>query len=253
LYAGAIPQRIVSVDREVRFMRSVTTALGLVLLSLSGAAAGAASIRGDYVEARTADVFTGPCFSNSEVFATGDHAVLAWKVTEGSWRGVDLSGLCVAAALSTTTTITQDDPERAKAVLIVDAKATPAQREALISMARKLGGARLGHVRGVATARMSLKVERHSAAVPQATHSVHGMPHAPAASFWAAGLAQIVTRPLDERDHACGNEVVAYPPLSLGVDAQPAYTLGHAFRGEGLSAQWADPNCRSSFVGRFSY
>ena len=59
------------------------------------------------------------------------------------------------------------------------------------------------------------------------------MPHAPRASFWAAGLAQIVTRPLDENDHFCGNEVIAYSPLSQGVKALPAYTLGHEFKGEG--------------------
>ena len=62
----------------------------------------------------------------------------------------------------------------------------------------------------------------------------------------------VVTRPLDERDHACGNEVVAYSPLSQSVSAQPAYTLGHAFEGNGLDNRWDDPNCRSSFVGHFA-
>ena len=74
----------------------------------------------------------------------------------------------------------------------------------------------------------------------------------PRASFWAANLAQIITRPLDDRDHFCGNEVVAYEPLSNAVKAAPAYTLGHQFKGEGLDTRWDDPNCRSSFVGRFA-
>jgi hypothetical protein len=99
---------------------------------------------------------------------------------------------------------------------------------------------------------MVLKLEHHTASEADSTHTAHSMPKSPRASFWAAGLAQIVTRPLDERDHACGNEVVAYPPLSAAVEANPAYTLGHTFRGEGLNAQWADPNCRSSFVGTFA-
>jgi hypothetical protein len=220
---------------------------------LGATAASAAGIRGDYVEARTSDVFTGPCFSNAEVFATGKNAVLAWKVTEGSWKGVELGGLCIAAALDGTTTFSQDDPRRAKSVLIVDARATTSQREALIDMAKTLGGTRLSHVNVIATARMSLTIEKHASSAADHNPSVHGMPHAPAASFWAAGVAQIVTRPLDERDHACGNEVIAYAPLSHGVDVQPAYTLGHTFRGTGLETQWADPNCRSSFVGHFSY
>ena len=83
---------------------------------------------------------------------------------------------------------------------------------------------------------MSLKLEDHSTSDGESAHATHGMPHSPRASFWAAGIAQIVTRPLDERDHFCGNEVVAYPPLSKGVDVQPAYTLGHQFKGKGLDS-----------------
>ena len=214
--------------------------------------ANAAGLRGDYVEARTADVFTGPCFSNAEVFIYGNHAVLAWKVTEGAWKGVDLSGLCVAAAVNGSTTFSEDKPEKATAVLIVDAKANRSQHDALVDMARSLGGARLSQIASVKTARMSLKLEEHSMAGDQSAHAAHGMPVTPRASFWAAGLARIVTRPLDERDHACGNEVIAYPPLSRSVVAQPAFTLGHAFEGNGLNNCWDDPNCRSSFVGHFA-
>ena len=99
---------------------------------------------------------------------------------------------------------------------------------------------------------MSLKLENHEISGAQ-SHSAHGMPHAPRASFWAAGLANIVTRPLDENDHFCGNEVIAYAPLSQRVEVLPAYTLGHEFKGVGLDAHWSDPNCRSSFVGHFSF
>jgi hypothetical protein len=116
-----------------------------------------------------------------------------------------------------------------------------------------LGGARLSRIAKVTSAHMSLKLEDHARAERASSHSTHGMPQTPRASFWAAGLAKIVTRPLDERDHACGNEVIAYPPLSQGVSAQPAYTLGHTFKGPGLEASWEDPNCRSSFVGHFAH
>ena len=119
-------------------------------------------------------------------------------------------------------------------------------------MATKLGGDRLRNVVAVKVARIRMKVESetHSIATSEPVHG--GMPHAPRASFWAAGLAQIVTRPLDDGDHFCGNEVVAYPPLSKGVKVLPAYTLGHQFKGVGLGVNWDDPNCRSAFVGRFA-
>src|ERR1700736_6747049 len=122
-----------------RFM----TALCGVLVLVGSSAAGAAGIRGDYIEARTADVFTGPCFSNAEVFVYGSQAVMAWKVNEGSFDGVDLSGLSVAAAVKGTTTFSEDKPELATAVVIVDEKADPRQREALVAMARRLAGERL--------------------------------------------------------------------------------------------------------------
>ena len=233
-------------------MRRNWITLSLSFLALSATTAKTAEIRGDYVEARTADVFTGPCFSNAEVFIYGNHAVMAWKVTEGSWKGIDLRGLCVAAAVNGTTTFSEDNPEKASAVLIVDAKASESQRHALIDMAKCLGGKRLNQVARVVAAHMNLKLEEHHTVDPTEAHAAHGMPQSPRASFWAAGIARIVTRPLDERDHACGNEVIAYPPLSESVTAQPAFTLGHAFEGNGLGNQWDDPNCRSSFVGHFS-
>jgi hypothetical protein len=233
------------------------TALGGLLLAASPIPAEANRVTGDYVEARTADVYTGPCFSNAEIFITGHQAVMAWKVREGSWRGVDLKGLSVAAAVLGTTTFSEDDAKAARSVLIVDQKATPDQREALIGLAKELGGDRFKNVVAVRTSVMSLTVEDHSASAesgePKAHAKDHGMPHAPLASFWAPGLAEILTRPLGDGDHFCGNETVAYSPLSRGVSALPAYTLRHNYAGGELDSRWNDPNCRSSFVGHFSY
>lgn len=214
--------------------------------------AAGSEIRGEYVEARNADVFTGPCFSNAEVLIYGKQAVLAWKVRKGSWNGVDLSGLCVAAAIRGNMTFSEDEPEKAISVLIVDSQATAPQHKALVDLAKTLGGTRLNHVVAVKTTRMKLMLEEHATTEEPAEHKDHAMPVSPRASFWAAGLAKIVTRPLDGRDHFCGNETIAYPPLSRGVDVQPAFTLGHEFKGEGLDTRWDDPNCRSSFVGHFA-
>jgi hypothetical protein len=234
-------------------MRMISRMLWATVLTLVPALAGAAEIRGDYVEARNADVFTGPCFSNAEIFIYGKQAVLAWKVREGSWKGVDLAGFCVAAAVLGDTTFSVDQPEKAQSVLIVDSRASDRQQRALIDMAKTLGCARLGNVKSVVTTRMSLTLEDHTASANESAHSSHGMPHSPRASFWAANIAQILTRPLDDRDHFCGNEIVAYRPLSKCVDVQPAFTLGHEFKGKGLDTRWDDPNCRSSFVGHFAY
>ena len=63
------------------------------------------SIYGDYIEARTADVYTGPCFANSEAGLIGNLAVFGWKVDKGSWQGVNLDGLSVVAAVRANNTL----------------------------------------------------------------------------------------------------------------------------------------------------
>ena len=55
----------------------------------------ARGVSGNYIEARTADVFTGPCFANGEVEMNGKEAVFGWKITGGIWQGVSLEGLSV--------------------------------------------------------------------------------------------------------------------------------------------------------------
>jgi len=122
-------------------------------------------------------------------------------------------------------------------------------------MAKELAGDRLRKVAAVRTSVVSILVEDQSG-TPEpmaADHKDHGMPRAPLASFSAPGLAEILTRPLGSGDHFCGNETVAYSPLSRGVTALPAYTLRHNYAGGELNSRWNDPNCRSSFVGHFSY
>src|SRR5437016_12523687 len=46
----------------------------------------AAQIHGQYLETRSADVYVGECFRNSEVGLAGDQAIVAWHITEGKWE-----------------------------------------------------------------------------------------------------------------------------------------------------------------------
>lgn len=235
-------------------MRTILSTLCGLLLCQAAAASEAVQVRGDYLEARTADVFTGPCFSNAEVFIVGDRAVMAWKVTEGSWEGVDVAGLAVAAAVRGTSTFSEDRPEQALAVLIVDERANPEQRAALTAMAQRLGGPRLGNIVEVKTSAIDLEIDDSCHLEAEGPcHKTHLMPLAPPARFSAEGVAEISTRPLSGNDCLCGNEVITYQPLSEGVEVLPAYTTGHSFRGTGLGSTWAAPNARSSFVGTFAY
>ena len=72
----------------------------IALVAPSLIAGGKGSVSGAYVEARTAEVFTGGCIMNSEAETVGKQAVLAWKVDRGSFNGISLDGLSVVAAIS---------------------------------------------------------------------------------------------------------------------------------------------------------
>ena len=59
-------------------------------------ALGAEPLSGAYVEARTCQVYTGPCFANGEVGQTGKDAVMTWRIDRGEFAGADLAGQSVA-------------------------------------------------------------------------------------------------------------------------------------------------------------
>src|SRR5438105_9478032 len=107
-----------------------------LLLSVLLVADSSAGVRGQYVEARTCDVYTGSCFANADTGLTGKNAVLAWKVESGAVGGTKIDGLGVVAVLSTSETLGLKQTAPGRAVVIVDEKATKAQREALVAFAK---------------------------------------------------------------------------------------------------------------------
>lgn len=219
--------------------------LGLVVVGLP-----AAAISGDYLEARTSDVYTGPCFANGEVNLAGREAVVAWRVDEGSWKGVAVDGLSVVAAVRAAATLGDPfaNPYPARAVVVVDERATPEQRDALVGFAREMAGDLLANVVAVESAPIEMAVMAEAAG-----HAGHAGPAGGGSATLTAGdLIELRTRGLNHDDHLCGNEEVYYSPLAQVEGAVPAVTLSHTFRGKGLGMTWSSPDKRSAFVGRFS-
>src|ERR1044072_7176057 len=114
-----------------RFMFFAALVFSVLVMSAAGQAQ---HISGDYVETRSADVWTGPCVANGEVNLAGDQAILAWRIDKGGWNGVSLDGLSVVSVVKAGATLgdTYNNPYPAKAVMIVDDKATGEQQKALI-------------------------------------------------------------------------------------------------------------------------
>jgi hypothetical protein len=200
----------------------------------------AAEIHGDYLETRSADVWTGPCFANGETGLVGREAILAWRVDKGAWQGVSLDGLSVVGVVKASATLGDPfaSPYPAKAVMIVDEKATPVQRAALVAFAREMGGGILDTVVRTEVSPIAMSVTRDD-------HHANG--------FLQAGeLAQVETRAVSAKDKHCGNEDVYYPPLTSTDEALPAVAILDKFSGEGLGVSWTTHDKRNAFVGRFS-
>jgi hypothetical protein len=213
----------------------------LVLLSFCflSVALSAQQIRGDYIETRSADVYTGQCFANGEVNLAGKEAILAWHVQSGSWDGVALDGLTIAAAVRARATLGDPygNPYPAEAVLLVDEQANPQQRAALVHFAQHMGGELLKNVQQTLPAQMEMIVN----------HERHGV-----ALLRAGMFATVQTRSLNDEDHVCGNEVTFYPPLTEVSHSMPAVAVSDAYRGPGLGESWDSHGRRSAFVGTFA-
>jgi hypothetical protein len=225
-------------------MRKSLITAGSLLLAVSPVFASEltkSDIHGDYIEARNAEVYTGPCFANGEAGQVGDLAVFGWSIEKGAFEGVALDGLSVVGVVHASNTLGAGiETAPADAVLIVDERANPEQRLALKNLARRMGGDLLQNVVKIDYAPISFTLKDNNL-------------HTATATLNAGGLAQIETRALKTADNICHNEATFYQPLNKLDHAMPAYTLANKFEGEGLGTKWSSPGKRSAFVGSFHF
>jgi hypothetical protein len=207
----------------------------MVGLTAAPLVAGGSNVSGSYVEARTAEVFTGGCVMNSEAGTMGKEAILAWKVDRGSFNGVAIDGLSVVAALSGTANLgmVEMGGERAmvRSTVLVDERANAAQRMALVAMANELSRGVIGTVVAVtpspiqfASGEHQIHVEANQVALDISKHVSH--------------------------DPTCGAQMW-FKPLSSVNEATLGVAEKHSFSGTGLGVKWSDPNKRSAFFGTF--
>jgi hypothetical protein len=209
----------------------------LVLAAAPSFAGSKGSVSGSYVEARTAEVFTGGCVMGSEAGQMGKQAIMVWRVDRGNYDGVDLSGLTVMALVSGDRNLGMyemggDAPTVIKSALVVDDRATSAQRQALVSFAREMTPL-LRDVVEVNHAPIQFAADAHSVKV----------------STTGAELA--VTKHV-EHDASCG-AMQWFHPLASVDKATVGQTDANAYSGGALGSKWSDPDKRSAFFGTFNY
>jgi hypothetical protein len=196
----------------------------------------AGEITGQYVEVRNCDVWTGPCFANAEGNLTGKNAAMVWSIREGTLGGVSLDGLSVVAVIEANETLGVTQTGRGKAILVIDERATEAQRQALVKLVKMQGGQLVENVVSVRAAKINVDVCTCKGG---------------SCAEIDAGVVKIKTRCLDDvKDKHCGNETAYYPPLIEGVQCTPA-VAEHSFSGDNL-ATWHETERRGAYVGTFT-
>jgi hypothetical protein len=219
-------------------MKKLLILIGVVaLVAAPLAAGGASSLVGAYVEARTAEVFTGGCVMASEAETMGKEAVLAWRVDRGSFNGVSLDGLSIVAAVAADKNLgiveIGGEKATARSSVFVDERANAAQRMALVAMANQLSSGIMGSIVGVTPAPIRFANEGDEIQV-------------------TAGPAALQVSKHVDHDPTCG-AMLWFHPLASVEDAAVGVAEEHSFKGSGLGTKWSDPNKRSAFFGTFSY
>jgi hypothetical protein len=204
----------------------------------SGNPASSNHMTGEYMESRTADVYTGPCIANSEANLTGREAILAWHVDRGAFEGVALDGLSVVAVVRANNTLgdAYSSPLPARAELFIDEKAAEPQRAALVRFAQSQTAGLLGNVLGITAVPMIM--------------TMGGMG---SATLVAGNAVRIETRAMEPGDELCHNEDVFYPPLAANlIHSMPAVSTTSMYNGSDLGITWSETGRRGSFIGMFA-
>lgn len=219
-------------------MKRVLLVLSLVAVAASPLLAGGkGSVTGAYVEARTAEVFTGGCIMNSEAETMGKQAVLAWKVDRGTFNGISIDGLSVVAALAGDRNLGMQemggDTPSVRSALFVDARANAAQRLALVALANELSNGMVGTIVQVTPAPIAFTDHGSEIEV-------------------TAGQVMLDVNKHVTHEPTCG-AMQWFHPLAQVDDASIGVAAQHVFTGAALGTKWSDPNKRSAFFGTFSY
>lgn len=199
-----------------------------------------AEVSGHYLEARTCQVYTGPCFANGEVGLAGKDAVMAWNIREGAHNRVDLQGLNVVVVLRADQTLGFQGIKDAKVVrslIIVDRRADSRQRDALIDFAKQNTGQAADSVPRISYAPIEMTLD---------TSTLSGR-------LSAGNSVELTTRKARKGDCICSNESAYYPPLAAVDNYAPGVTITGDVKARGLGTTWSIPRSRSAYMATFTY
>jgi len=190
------------------------------------------SVRGEYVEVRTASVFAGACHYNGEVVTTGRDALMAWNVTSGKWQNVDLSGVRAMAIVNSKSNLSEPNAARQSEV-IIDAAASREQAQAMLNALQEKYASSLGEIVEVRNAPIAFehKDRTYIVKADDATINVEAMPN----------------------DLCCKMpNLVWYKPLVGLENRKVGYTINATYGGRKVTEPWSRSGENSAFYGLFA-
>jgi hypothetical protein len=192
------------------------------------------TLSGEYVEARTCNVYTGACHANGEMVTAGREALLAWQIKQGTVEGVKLDGLNAVAVVVSADNLGQDRTDR-RTVLYVDSRATGPQSKALVGALTRQYGKALGEVVAVKTSPIAF------------SHS--GLEY----TVRVPDTAYLRTTRY-ARDCCIMPHSIWYAPFISLKSSMVAKTALSEYKGDPqLSMSWRRADENSSFVGEFAF
>jgi hypothetical protein len=191
------------------------------------------TIKGDYVEVRTASVFAGACHFNGEVVTTGREALMAWNFASGRWSGTDLSGLKAIAVVSADANLENAEAVR-RTEIILDNSANHDQKVAMLEALKSRYAATLGEIVSVRSAPINFKHEGKSYQVSSAEAAID-----------VEAMAN---------DLCCRQpNLVWYSPLVQLSGRKVGYTLKATYSGKTVGDSWERDGENSAFYGSFAF
>jgi len=191
------------------------------------------TVKGDYVEVRTASVFTGACHFNGEVVTTGREAIMAWSFASGRWNGTNISGLKAIAVVSADENLENVSAAR-RSEIILDNTANHDQKLAMLEALKNKYAATLGEIVSVRSAPIAFKHEgkTYEVASADAAINVEAMPN----------------------DLCCRQpNLVWYSPLVQLSGRKVGYTLKAIYSGKAVGDTWENDGENSAFYGSFAF
>ena len=214
-------------------MKAVVLAVSFLLVAVTAYAGSPYAVVGDYVEARSNEVYTCGCLFSGEQGTSGREAILAWDIRGGNHNGTSLAGTKVVAIVVGQANLEPATTSR-KSVLYIDTTNSSAQQGVLNLFSREYGEV-LGEVMAVRATPISFRMDEDQANVRLADTTL-----------------MVRKARLPEDAHPGSSQW--YDPFIPMSQQSLAVTLHNEFWGEGFGLRWRmtyPPNI-TGFFGSFA-